>query len=364
MSLLLALLAAASAAAETPPRAEGPPAGMVEVDGRLFPDLGPLPPMPHPPENPPTPAKIALGEKLFFDPILSGDRKLACATCHVPERDFQDDLPLAVSRGKTLKRRTRALKNVGYNRTFFWDGRASTLEEALFFVLRNPKEMDLDPDEAVRRLAADPDYRRRFEEAFGARGVSTVTLSHAIAAYERTLVYKESTFDMILRGDSKVMAGATLNGLALFKGKARCIVCHNGPTLSDGKLHDTGLRGSRRLSKKSDGRFRTPMLRNSSVNTPYFHHGSIGDIEEMIAFYDRGGDAKDDLDPDLKPLGLTPDEKLELKSFLYSLAEYGVQRKRIAGVEHELSTAEKGVYERADRQRGRAGPSKPPSGAY
>ena len=356
LSGALLMAAAPPAWAARPARAK-PPAGMVEVDGRFFPDFALLPPAAIPEDNPPTPKKVQLGEVLFHDKRLSGDGLLSCSSCHDAKMDFSDDLARAHAReGKQLIRRTRSLKNVVYNSSFFWDGRAASLESQFFDVLQGPDEMGMDPQALAARLKEVPAYRSRFQEVFGAEGISTRTISYAVAAYERTLRVGDTVFDDYLRGDSGVMVAPNLAGMALFKGKARCIVCHNGPTLSDGKFHNTGLRptpgapedlGRERVDglKSSRRSFRTPMLRNSSHNTPYFHDGSIGPIEDLLEFYNRGGDVKEGLDPDIQPLNLTRREILQLKSFLYTLGEKDSSHNR-GNVVHNLSPEEEEIYRR------------------
>lgn len=351
---IVALAALLSVPAHAAQKEKAPP-GMVEVDGRYFPDFAPLPPVPYPADNPPSSKKEDLGKTLFFDKNLSRDRAMSCSTCHDPKLDFGDRFDRAHGRDdKVLLRRTRSLKNVAYNRTFFWDGRAPSLEAQFFVVLQNHDEMDMDPRELASRLRESPAYRGRFEEVFPGEGISTRTISYAIAAYERTLRVGDSVFDEYLRGDARDMVKPNYAGMKLFKGKARCIVCHNGPTLSDGKFHNTGLRprpdgeedlGRERIDRLASSRrsFRTPMLRNSSHNTPYFHDGSIGPIERLLEFYNQGGQLKEGLDPDIRPLHLTRVEILQLKSFLYTLGEKDYDHSRDK-YEHRLSAQEEAVY--------------------
>lgn len=351
---LVVLCLARASASQAPKEEASPPGPLVELDGRLFPDFAPLPPVPHPPDNPPDPRKVELGRTLFFDKRLSGDGKLSCSSCHKPDVDFTNELPKARGRGGVeLFRRVPSLKNTAYNAVFFWDGRADTLESQFFEVLRNPAEMDMDPRTLVERLDGVPEYRAEFRGVFGAEGVSSGTISRAVSAYERTLLVKETVFDRFVGGDAAALNGPSLRGMALFKGKARCIVCHHGPTLSDGKFHNTGLRparGAKRDSgrervdgdRRSRGKFRTPMLRNSTRNTPYMHDGSIGAIEDLLEFYNRGGDVGKDLDPDIRPLNLTRREILQLKAFLYTLGEIG--GRNLAPYEHQLSPEEAEVY--------------------
>ena len=356
-ALTAAVLMASRAVPASSAKAERrrPPAGMVEVDGRFFPDFALLPPVPFPADNPPTPKKIQLGETLFKDKRLSGDGLLSCSSCHDPKLDFSDDFDRAHGRGgKELFRRTRSLKNVAYNTSFFWDGRAATLESQFFDVLRSPDEMNMDPQALVERLKEVPAYRSRFQDVFGTEGISTRTISYAVTAYERTLRVGDTILDEYLRGEVHDMVPPALAGMALFKGKARCIVCHNGPTLSDGKFHNTGFSpakyaredlGRERVdgSQASRRKFRTPMLRNSSRNTPYFHDGSVGNIEVMLDVYNRGGDVKEGLDPDIRPLHLTRRELLQLKTFLYYTAEKDSKRNR-GNVVHNLSAQEEEIY--------------------
>lgn len=332
-ALLLALGAAWASAPELLGPDPGTVGGVIVFEGREFPGFAPLPAQPpYPPDNPPHAAKEALGRDLFMDPLLSGDRAMSCATCHAPDRDFRDGRARGRARQELdLGRKTPSLKNVAYNRSFFWDGRAPSLEAQFFMVLQSHDEMNMQPDELQARLKASPEYPARFRAVFGEEGISTRTISYAVAAYERTLRVGETNFDAFLRGEPALLAGQK-KALELFKGKARCIVCHHGPNLSDGKFHNVGLRppfwkkrdlGLQAVDGKKESyrKFRTPSLRNASHSTPYMHDGSLQRAEDLLEFYNRGGDDKKNLDPDIKPLGLTREEILALKALLYSMGE-------------------------------------------
>ncbi|MFN7937625.1 MAG: cytochrome c peroxidase [Bryobacteraceae bacterium] len=267
--------------------------------------------IPTPEDNPLTAAKIALGRALFEDKALSRDRSVSCATCHVASYAFSDKQPVAVGlEGRKGDRRAPSILNRAYGKSFFWDGRTKTLEEQVLLPITNPKEMDLSLEEAVARLGA---YRGRFAEAFQAE-VSAKTLAYALASYVRSILAGNSAYDRYMAGDGGALSAAALRGLRLFRGKAGCLACHVGTNFTDERLHNTG-------AGKSDaaGRFKTPTLRNVAAHPPYMHDGSVGTLEAVIDFYNDGGKAGANLDPEIRKLGLSAVEKAELLEFLRSL---------------------------------------------
>lgn len=257
--------------------------------------LVPLPQtVPAPKDNPTTSEKVALGKQLFFDLRLFGDNTMRCATCYLPEKAFGDGLPRAKGRdGKILARNTPSLLNVGFYSTFFWDGRAKSLEEQALMPIQAPDEMNQDLDALEEELNAVPGYVEQFRKVFGT-GVTRDGVAWALAAFERTLVTKSSPYDRYLAGDQDALSVEAKRGLALFAGDADCIRCHRGSLLSDGKFYRLGLasRDEGRMvvsGKKEDkGRFRTPSLRNISRTGPYMHNGSRKSLAEVVEFYFRG----------------------------------------------------------------------------
>lgn len=266
--------------------------------------------IPTPEDNPLTAAKIALGRALFEDKALSRDRSVSCATCHLASYAFTDKEPLAVGlEGRKGDRRAPSILNRAYGKSFFWDGRTKTLEEQVLLPITNPKEMDLSLTEAVARLDG---YRGRFAEAFQAE-VSTKTLAYALASYVRSILAGNSPYDRYMAGDGGALSAAALRGLRLFRGKAGCLACHVGTNFTDEQLHNTGA------GKNAGGRFKTPTLRNVAAHPPYMHDGSLGTLEAVIDFYNDGGKAGPELDPEMRRLELTVVEKAELLEFLRSL---------------------------------------------
>ena len=307
-------------------------------------ELGLLPAAVPPADNPTTKEKAELGKKLFFDPRVSGSGQLACASCHDPDLGWADGRTTAYGhRREPLKRNAPSIMNLAYMPSIFWDGRAGSLEDQARQVILNPSEMSATPDQVARDLTAVPEYREAFKAIFGMDQVDLDSAAKAIAAFERTIVGGRSDFDKFLRGDREAMSDDALLGLDLFRGKARCINCHNGPALSDGQFHDLGLsyygRGLEDLgrykvtSKAEDvGRFRTPSLRNVAATGPYMHNG-LFELTGVLNMYNAGmatlrrkpEQAADPLFPTksplLKPLGLNKQELGDLKAFLESLTE-------------------------------------------
>lgn len=317
------------------------PACLGGQEGRSPPPDLPGPPplgldlyLPVPAENPLTPEKVELGRRLFFDPLLSADRSLRCASCHLPDRAFADTV--AVSPGvynRRGHRNTPSLLNAGYEEAFFWDGRTRSLEEQVVQPIQDPNEMGMALEAAVARLRAEDGYWEAFREAFG-RGPTEEGLARALASYVRILRSGSSTVDRYRAGEMDALEGEALEGFRLFVGKGKCANCHLGPTFTDGRFHNTGVAwedagpGSEgfdpgRFLVTGDsadlGAFKTPTLRNAALTAPYMHDGSVPTLEEVVAFYDRGGRENPYLDEELRPLRLTEDEKRALVAFLEAL---------------------------------------------
>lgn len=287
--------------------------------------------IPAPADNPLTRAKVQLGRKLFFDKRLSLDRTISCATCHDPARAFTDGRPLAVGvAGRTADRRTPPLLNRAWGQSFFWDGRAGSLEQQALQPIANPKEMGLTVEGAVARLRREPEYEAAFQAAFGV-APDAASLSRALASYVRTILAGDSPYDRYVAGDPAALSAEARLGLQLFRGKANCAACHVGPNLTDERFHNTGAawregrwtdRGRAAVSgDESDlGGFKTPPLREVARTAPYMHNGSLASLEDVIDFYDRGGQRNPRLDPEMRPLHLSPAEKRAVAVFLLSLS--------------------------------------------
>ena len=263
--------------------------------------------MPVPEDNPLTAAKVELGRKLFHDRRLSRTQTVACASCHDPGRAFSDTRPLAVGVfGRVGRRHAPALINRGYGRSFFWDGRIRTLEEQVLKPIQDPNEMDLTLEEASARV-----------------GMSAVTISRALASYLRSILSGNSPYDRFVNGDQKALTIEQQRGMQIFRGRANCTACHVGPTFSDERFHNTGVawRNDRLLDEgRGNGTFKTPTLREVARTAPYMHDGSLPTLAEVVEFYSEGGRVNPALDPEIRPLRLTPDERRALIRFLESLS--------------------------------------------
>jgi cytochrome c peroxidase len=266
--------------------------------------------LPAPEDNPLSPEKIAVGKRLFFDTQLSRDRSISCASCHDPDRAFSDGRPIAVGiSGRRGRRNAPALINRGYGRLFFWDGRVPTLEEQVLKPIEDPNEMDLPLTEATARVNLSPQE-----------------LSQALASFVRSILSGDSPFDRFINGDRSALTPEEQAGLQLFRGKANCIACHVGPNFTDERLHNTGIawRDDHLLDPGAGrGEFKTPTLREVARTAPYMHDGSLATLEDVVDYYDRGGNRNPNLDSDLHPLHLTSDEKKNLIALLRSLNAWG-----------------------------------------
>lgn len=289
-----------------------------------------LEPRPVPKDNPLTEQRVGLGRRLFFDPILSADNTVACASCHQPSHGFAgiEARPRGI-RGQRGPRRAPSLFNRAYGTAFFWDGRESTLEEQALRPIEDPTEMGSTVAAALDRLRAKPTYKRQFEAVF-ADGVTAANLSRALASFERVLLRGDSVIDRFRRkGDHKALTVQQRQGLWLYESKGRCWRCHKGANFTDEAYHNTGVSWGKNppdlgrfiVTKKEEdrGRFKTPTLRGVALTGPYMHDGSLTSLEAVVEFYSRGGGANPNLDPVLAPLNLSPDEVRSLVAFLKAL---------------------------------------------
>ena len=283
-----------------------------------------------PPDNPVTPEKAALGRRLFDDPRLSADHTRACSDCHQAERAFSDGRRVAVGvRDQQGTRNAPAIINRTYGRAFFWDGRAATLEEQVLLPIQHPQEMGADLPTVVERIRADATYRQQFKEVFG-RPPDVSSLSDALATYVRTILSGASAYDRYEAGETTALSTRGQHGLRLFRGRARCFRCHSGSNLTDEDFHNTGVSWGGRPydagravvtgASEDTGKFKTPTLREIERTAPYMHDGSIATLEEVVEFYDRGGNDNPFRDRELRPLRLTEEEKTALVAFLRSLS--------------------------------------------
>ena len=263
--------------------------------------------MPVPEANPLTPVKIALGRNLFFDKRLSLDGTVACVTCHEPKLAFSDGRKVARGiNGAEATRNAPAIINRGYGRTFFWDGRAKSLEQQVLEPILNPKELGM-----TEALVESRTHLK----------VGEVTA--ALASYVRTIRSGDSRFDRYAAGHQNALSDLEKAGLVLCRGKARCTTCHAGPNFTDENFHNTGIawRDSKLTDQGSgEGKFKVPTLREVARTAPYMHEGSLATLEDVVDYYDRGGNVNPELDEDLRPLHLTAEEKRAVVAFLRSLS--------------------------------------------
>lgn len=265
---------------------------------------------PQPQANPSTEQKVVLGKTLFFDPRLSGNNRISCASCHIPSKGFGDGKPLSSGfTGEKLARNTPTVLNTGFQRQLFWDGRTQSLEEQALMPIQSAQEMNQEMKELVRELKATAEYPKLFLDAFD-DGVTAENIAKALASYERSLVSKLTDFDKYLKGDEQALSISARRGMELFEGDAGCIRCHNGPLLSDGKYYRLGVgrgdlgRGAVTNRREDRYRFRTPSLRDVSLTGPYMHDGSMNTLYQVVEYYYRGIPTRgpEGLDLDVEPL--------------------------------------------------------------
>ena len=298
-----------------------------------------LAPVPIPADNPPTAASIALGRRLYYDPLLSVDNTVACATCHDPKFGFTDGKSVSEGVGKkTGTRNAPTVFNAAYFSVQFRDGRAPSLEKQVEGPVQNALEMVHTLEGCVKRLEADPSYKKAFEEAFGPRPITFDMVGKAIASFERTVISGDSPFDRYFYGGQKnALSASARRGLEVFRDpkKGNCAACHTigvkDALFSDNKFHNVGVGvkegqptdlGRYEVTKKDAdrGAFKTPSLRNVALTAPYFHDGNRKSLKEVIDFYIGGGNSNPHLDKEVKVLDfLTGQQRTDLLAFLESL---------------------------------------------
>ncbi|MCB8976163.1 MAG: hypothetical protein H6657_01910 [Ardenticatenaceae bacterium] len=281
--------------------------------------------------NPTTDAKAELGYLLFFDPVLSENNDIACATCHQPDLGFSDGRSTAIGpNGTELTRNTPGLWNVGYAQNLFWDGRLDSLEAQSNVPLTHPDEMGVtDTAALVAELSAIGEYNTLFNAAF-ADGVTLENIENALAAFQRTLISNNSPFDQYAAGNVDALTPSQRRGLALFRsGATRCFECHTAPTFASDTFRvvgipsdDLGRAGV--VENGSVGAFKVPTLRNIALSAPYMHNGSLATLEDVVNFYADGGGrvhGQENVDVFVQGFELTDQERLDLVAFLYALTD-------------------------------------------
>ena len=279
--------------------------------------------------------KEELGELLFFDPILSQNNQISCASCHLPEYAFADTAALSKGvDGKLGTRNTPSAMNQNARSFFFHDGRAETLEEQAAGPIENPVEMNLPLAEAIKRLNLHEQYSSYFKKIYAKRP-DRESILDAIASYERTLETSNSPFDRYMHGDTTAISVSAKRGQDIFNVKGKCFDCHFGPDFTGDEFRNIGLYNAQELNdpgryeitkNKADiGKFKVPGLRNIAVTAPYMHNGSFRTLREVIDYYDTPQHfVKGSINADTlltKPLNLTEQEKSDLLEFLKSLTD-------------------------------------------
>ena len=289
-----------------------------------------------PADNPLTEEGIYLGRKLFYDPILSGDNTISCASCHVQSAAFVDpaaQFSVGIN-GAVGTRNAMPLFNLAWGPGFFWDGGAKNLESQVLGPITNPVEMHENLDDAINELKAHPEYPYLFFKAFGSNSVTTANLMRAIAQFERTLISANSKYDRYIKGQT-TLTDQELNGLNLFTdmNKGDCNHCHAlGGLFTDFGFRNTGLdfeyadqgRYLITLNEADKGKFKTPSLRNIALTAPYMHDGRFATLMECIQHYNTGFVMHPNLDPALAflPQGrMTPQEMEDIVAFLQTLTD-------------------------------------------
>jgi cytochrome c peroxidase len=302
--------------------------GRLAAEEQALPLPRPLPEVQHPADNPASPEKIALGKQLFSDSRLSRTDKVSCASCHDPAKGFSNGQRVATGvDGKKGARRVPSLVNVAYSRFQFWDGRANSLEEQALVPLQDAKEMDMRIATLTQKINGIAEYRQQFRTVFGGDATAQ-RIAQALAAYERTIVSRDTPFDLYLKGDKKSLGPAAARGMQLFYGQARCFLCHKGSTLTDDDFHNIGIvddgdRDSGRrgvTGKEADqGKFKTPALREVAHTAPYMHNGRFKTLADVVQHYNFGGvtdEPNDHRDEQLRVLYLSAEQADDLVAFL------------------------------------------------
>ena len=282
----------------------------------------------YPADNPNNAAVASLGERLFFDPILSVDSSISCGSCHKPELGFATNDRVTPGVGGVLgKRNSPSLLNVGFQPYFMREGGVPSLEMQVLVPLGDATEMAHNVVDAVRRLNRNTSYRNEFLTVYGDTA-SAFLLVRALANFERTLVDFDAPFDHFIQGDATSLSNEAIKGGKLFYGKAACVQCHSGVLLTDFGFANNGTAivdstdyGRELLTNESGDRyvFKVPSLRKVQITAPYMHDGSVSTLADVVEQYNTGGANHSYTDSRIEPLGLSGSEKAQLVAFLEAL---------------------------------------------
>lgn len=300
------------------------------------PPLG-LPAVVWPADNPYSAARVELGRYLFFDPRMSANGAVSCATCHPPEHAFAggDPAPVGVT-GKPLRRRAPTLINRAYGRSQFYDGRAATLEEQIPGPVTNPDEMGTTAPAAAEAISRIAGYGPMFERAFGDPAVTFDRIQKAIASFERTILSGNSPYDRFLNGDKQALSAQAKRGLQIFERTGECNECHKGYNFTDEKFSSLGLGPDQKPpdlglegitgKRRDEGKFKNPTLREVTHTGPYMHDSRDKTLDAVLEFYRKGCQPGPHLDSRIAPFFLDAPAKADLLAFLESLNGEGWQQ--------------------------------------
>ncbi len=289
-----------------------------------------FPPLVQPENNIATSARVALGKKLFFDPRLSADGSVSCASCHLPDHAFADSEPVSIGvEGRTGFRNSPTLANIAWHPLLFMDGGVPTLELQILAPFDEHSEFDFPIIEAAELLQSDDEIVTMSMRAYG-RNPDPFVITRSIAAFERTLISANSPYDRYLAGDASAMTSQAIEGMNLFfSNEIGCGSCHHGPLLTNFSFENIGLydeyadEGRERVTAQpnDNGKFKVPTLRNVAVTAPYMHDGSLSDLEAVINHFDSGGSNHPLKHPAVRPLNLSANQREALLAFLHALTD-------------------------------------------
>lgn len=287
--------------------------------------------VPHPADNQPSPERVELGKMLFFEKRLSGDGKSSCVTCHLPELGWSDGRQVSLGiGGKPMARNSQSLINLAYNvGPVMWAGQKKNLEDQIGGPMLSPDIMATDVAGFIKWLSETPAYSERFAKAYPGEGITLLSVSKALANFERTIIVRDTQFDKWLAGAKDAMTPQQLRGLLLFtnESKGNCATCHAAPTFSDNGFHNIGI-ASKDVGRHKVkalpallGAFKTPQLRGIAHKKPYMHNGSLNTLMDVVEHYNKGGskDGVGTVSANVRPLNLSQQEKEDLVAFLQAL---------------------------------------------